>query len=231
MTYYSRNKKIADFTNEIDYIDFDWQDENLRILSLFRYWNMIEYFFPAKYQTDMTWEDVLNKMIPQFLYPKSETDFHLAMVELATSIDDSHVRLDTQKTHLYFGHYYLPVAFKLINDKAVVTKFYNDSLARLNDLKIGDIITKANNKKIETIFKEEEKYISGSNSSRKRLNARDYILNGATDSLEIEVIRDGKTLTKFIKRYLFKDFNYKRNMNLMYIKFLKEILVILILEK
>jgi C-terminal processing protease CtpA/Prc len=208
--YYSRRLKIADFTNEVDYKDFDWKNENLRLLSLFRYWNMVEYFFPAKYQTDLNWNEVLNKMIPKFLHPKSETDFHLVMVELAASINDSHVRLNTQKTYLYFGHYYLPVYYKLIDDKAVVTKFYNDSLARLNDLKIGDVITKADDKKIETIFQEKEKYIMGSNSSRKKLNASFYILNGPTGSLKLEILRNGKTLTKPVKRYLYRDFKYKK---------------------
>ena len=183
------------------------------MLSLVRYWNIIEYFFPAKYQTDTNWDTILNKMIPKFLYRKSETDFHLAMVELAVSIDDSHVRLNTEKTYLYFGRYYLPVIFKLIEDKAVVTDIYNDSLAKLNNLKIGDFITKANDKKIETIFQEEEKYIMGSNISRKKFNPSFYILNGPTDLLKLEVTRDGNTSAKTIKRYLYKDYNYKKKEN------------------
>jgi len=209
VSYYSRNLKIADFTNEIEYDGFNWKDENLRLLSLFRYWNMVEYFFPAKYQTDTNWNTVLNQMIPKFLYPKSETDFHLAMSELAVSIDDSHVKLNTDKTYLYFGHYYFPVTFKVIDNKALVTGIYNDSLAMINDLKIGDIITKADDQTIETIFKNEEKYISGSNISRKKLNASFYVLNGTTDSLKVEITRDDKTTTKFIKRYLYQDFKYK----------------------
>ena len=210
VAYYSRSLKIADFINENDYEGFDWQNENLRLLTLFRYWNMINYFFPAKYQTDTNWGIILNDMIPKFLNPESETAFHLAMVELATSLDDSHVRLNTSKTYLYFGHYYLPVKFKLIDNKAIVTGIYNDSLAKINDFKIGDIITKANDKKIETIFLEEQKYISGSNISRKRLNASYYILNGPTDSLRLEFMRAGNTVTKTIKRYLYKDFLYKK---------------------
>ena len=209
ISYYSRSMKIANFTNEIDYKGFNWQDENLRLLSLFRYWNMIEYFFPAKYQTDIKWDAVLNKMIPKFLIPTSETDFHLNMVALAASIDDSHVRLNTQKSHLHFGNYYLPIKFKLINNKAVVTGIFNDSLAKLNDLKIGDIITKADNKKIENIYEEKEKYIFASNDSRKKLNASYYILNGPTNIVNLEIVRDGKTSTKTINRYLYKDFNFK----------------------
>lgn len=208
--YYSKDLKIPDFINEIEYKNFDWQDEDLRLLTLFRYWNQIEYFFPAKYQASMNWDDVLSKMIPKFLNPNSEADFHLTMVELAASIDDSHVRLNTEETYLYFGHYYLPVQFKLIDNKAVVTSFYNDSLAKTNDLKIGDIIIEANDKKIEEIFQAQEKYIMGSNISRKRLNASYYVLNGSTDSVKLKIVRDDKTFTKSVKRYLYQDFNYKR---------------------
>jgi len=208
--HYSRRLKIANFTNETTYKGYDWHDENLRLLSLFRYWNMIEYFYPAKYQTDLDWDEVLNKMIPKFLNPKSETDFHLAMIELAASIDDSHVRLNTEKTYLYFGHYYLPVQYRLINGNAVITEYYNDSLARMNDLKIGDVITKADDKEIETIFQNNRKYIMGSNNARKKLNASYYILNGPTDSLKLEILRDGKTVIKSVKRYLYRDFNYEK---------------------
>ena len=32
-------------TNELEYNDFNWKNEDLRLLTLFRYWNIIEYFF------------------------------------------------------------------------------------------------------------------------------------------------------------------------------------------
>ena len=210
--YVSTSKKIGKgkivITNENEYENFDWNNEDLRLLTLFRYWNIVEYFFPYKYQTDVLWDDVLKKMIPKFQNPKSEMDFHLAMLELAVSTDDSHVRFNSKKIFSFFG-YYPPVTFKLIDNKAVVIGTYNDSLASINDLKIGDIITKANDKNLDDIFMETNKYINGSNISRKRFNAQYYILSGLTDSLKIEVIRDGETSTKIVKRYLYKDFGRK----------------------
>lgn len=205
------NKNIGnvDITNEIEYENFDWTNENLRLLTLFRYWNIVEYFFPYKYQTDTSWNDVLNKMIPKFLYPKDEMDFHLAMLELVTSVNDSHAMIGTSKTSEYFGYFWIPAKFKLIDDKAIITGFYNDSLARIDDLKIGDIITKVNQKHVDSIFQQKEKYISGSNLARKKANAYYSIFNGLSDSVQIEFIRNGKAFNKSINRYLFKDFNYK----------------------
>ncbi|MEO9891691.1 S41 family peptidase [Aurantibacter sp.] len=209
VAYYKKKPKAIYIDNELDYKGFDWQDENFRILALFRYWNIVEYFFPAKYQTDTNWDVILTKMIPKFLNPKTELDLHLAMLELIVSCDDSHATYFNEKTYSFFGRYYLPVNFKVINEKAIITSFYNDSLARLNDLQIGDIITKVNDKKIATILKEQEKYINASNISRKKFNASYYTLNGTTDSVKIEITRNGKTSLKSIKRYLFKDFKYK----------------------
>jgi carboxyl-terminal processing protease len=207
--YYKGEPKSIYIDNELDYKGFDWQEENLRLLSLFRYWNIVEYFFPAKYQTDTGWDIILNKMIPKFLNTKSELDLHLAMLELIVSCDDSHATFFNKETYAFFGRYYLPVDFKVIDSKAVITGFYNDSLARLNDFQIGDIITKANGKEIETILEEQEKYINASNVSRRKFNARYYTLNGTTDSLKIEITRNGKTSIKSVKRYPFNQFHYK----------------------
>jgi len=207
--YVSSNGRIGNIIikNEVSYKDFNWKNENLRLLSLFRYWNIIEYFFPYKYQTDIKWNEVLNQMIPKFINPKTEIDFHLAMLELIVSIDDSHAKFGTKQTNSFFGYKWIPAKFELINDKAIITGFYNDSLAKLDDLKIGDVITKVNEMHIKTIFSDKEKYISGSNQVRKKVNALYAIFNGSTDSVKIEFSRNNKNRVKIIKRYLFNDFN------------------------
>lgn len=209
--YVSASKDIGNIevANETNYKYFDWNSEDLRLLSLFRYWNIVEYFFPYKYQTDKDWDEVLNNMIPKFLYSKSEIDFYLATLELIVSIDDSHAGYYNDKTSNYFGNYWIPVNFKLIDEKAIFTGFYNDSLARIDDLRIGDIITRINDQKVETIFKEKEKYITGSNISRKKYNTFYSIFNGSSDSVKIEFIRNNETSTKSIKRYLLNEFNSK----------------------
>lgn len=201
-----KNVGNIEVVNEIEYTNFDWQNENLRLLTLFRYWNIVEYFFPYKYQTDTQWEDVLNKMIPKFIAPESEEAFHLAMLELITSIDDSHGGFITEKTKDFFGHYWVPVSIVLIDGNAVVTGFYDEKLAGKDDLRIGDVITKVNGEIVETIFMENAKYIYGSNMARKKAKAHFAVFNGASDSVEIEFIRNNNTYTKSVKRYLYKEF-------------------------
>ena len=225
-SYYVKfeNKKVGNlnFTNELTYKDLDWNNQNLRLLTLFRYWNIIEYFFPYKYQIDANWDDVLIEMIPKFFNSNSENEFHLAMLELVVSIDDSHAGFVSNETNKYFGYYWIPADFKLINGNAVITKFYNDSLAKADDLRIGDVITKVNNQEVEKIFNQNEKYINGSNLARKSNNAYYTIFNGSSDSVNIEFMRGDKTYNKTIKRYKFKEFGYERQKETEKFKILNE---------
>ncbi|WP_028873134.1 S41 family peptidase [Psychroserpens burtonensis] len=196
-----------EITNEESY-PYDWENENLRLLTLFRYWNIIEYFYPYKYQTDTKWSAVLNQIVLKFQNPKSEMDFNLAMLELIVSVEDSHARLVTKSTNSFFGLKGIPAKFEIIEEKAIVTELFNDSLALLNDLKIGDIINKVNGKSIQEVYNENERYISGSNEARKKINAYAAIFNGSTDSVNIEVLRNNKIVKKSVGRYPFTDFKY-----------------------
>ena len=121
----SPNRRIGNIEvkNEIDYKGFDWKDENLRLLTLFRYWNLVEYFFPYKYQTDIKWDEVLNKMTSKFLSSKTELEFHLAILELVVNLNDSHAGFATDPIRELFGAKWFPVRFKIIEGKAIITEF------------------------------------------------------------------------------------------------------------
>lgn len=193
------------FKNEIKYTDFKWTDRNLRLLALFRYWNYIEYFFPYKYQMDENWDTVLSKMLPVFSTPESEKDFVLAMREISVKLNDTHAATETSKLFDYFGDKFIPVDVKIIDEKAVVVRLKNDSLAKISDLKIGDVILKVGGKSIAEILKENWKYIEGSNVPSILKNAYWTIFNGKNDVVEIEFDRDVKTSIKSIKRYKYQD--------------------------
>jgi len=196
--------------NETKYPQFDWKNRQFRLLSLFKYWNVIEYFFPYKYQMDKNWDLVLRESILKFLNPISESDYHLAMLELIVNINDSHGYFNSYFTNSYFGKYWIPAKFQILNEKVVITGFYNENLSKENDLKIGDVISKVDGKEIKSIFQGRSKYISGSNTSIKSLNSYNKIFNGSSLSVKIEFERDGEIKNKQIKRYPFYEFNYKK---------------------
>jgi C-terminal processing protease CtpA/Prc len=193
------------FNNEVKYSDFKWTDKNLRLLALFRYWNYVEYFFPYKYQMDQNWDVALNEMLPRFSSPESETDFVLAIRELVVKLNDTHASFNSRKMFEYFGDKWMAAKIKIIDKKAVVTGFQNDSLAKIDDFKVGDVITKIEGKTIAQIIKENRKYVEGSNPSAVLDDFYWVILMGKSNTAEIEYIRDGMESIKSIKRYSYQD--------------------------
>ncbi|MFB9861688.1 S41 family peptidase [Rufibacter immobilis] len=200
-------KTQAYFPNEKTYETLaDYPAEEYRLLSLFRYWNIINYFFPYKYAIGQPWDQVLADMLPTFRKASTATEYHLAMLELSNSINDGHNFFQTKFTAAHFGFYHVPFKFKLIDNKAVVTGFYNQELATANGIKLGDVITKLEGKPLEEALQPKLKYISGSNHAYKLSRTQFFLFNGSTNTLNITVETDGIEQTKEIKRYYFSRF-------------------------
>jgi C-terminal processing protease CtpA/Prc len=194
------------FTNEVAYADFPWTDKNLRLLALFRFWNYVEYFFPYKYVMDQNWNEALVEILPHIYTPDSEKDFVMAMRELSIKLNDTHASTFNIKMMEHLGgEKYIAAGTRIAEDKAVIVSLANDSLAKIDDLKIGDVITKINSKTVAQSIKDLEKYIEGSNKAAKVPSSGWVMFNGNTDDLEIEFIRDNTVAVKKIHRYLNKD--------------------------
>ncbi|REH01144.1 S41 family peptidase [Flavobacterium aquicola] len=203
--YYTSNPYIK-VTNEIKYADFKWTNKNLRLLALYRYWNQIEYFFPYKYKMDEKWDVVLTQMLPRFINPESEKDFVLAMREISIKLNDTHSHTTSRLMFEgMFGSKFLPINIKIIDKKVIIASLLNDSIAKVDDLVVGDIITKVDGKTIDEIIDAKKNIVEGSNDAAIRKNFNLHIFSGNTNTIEIEFIRNEKTATKIVKRYAYQD--------------------------
>lgn len=208
--YVQQNKWVRNtkYENESKYVDSVFPSKKLRLLGLSRYWNIVNYFYPYKYKIDQDWNDVLIEMIPKFKDAGDTISYHLAMLELTAKIDDSHARFATKYTQEYFGWKWVPFGYKVIDNKVIVTEFYNDSLCQINDIRMGDVFLKVGNLAIEDIVKERSRYIAASNEPTRLRNFYRAVFNGNTDSVSVSFERDGIVSNKVVYRYFFKDFRY-----------------------
>lgn len=197
-----------DFKNEKIYKDSIYPSPELRLLTLARYWNIINYFFPYRYQTDQNWNLVLNEMIPKFRAAQNITAYHLAILELTAKIDDSHAKFSTLHTVTYFGLKWVPFKINIIDNKAVVTGFFNDSLSKAYDIRIGDVFEKIEGRSIEQHMLENGKYIGASNPSVKKRDIHTILFHGNTPTVETEFERNGVIAKKIIPRVNFNQLGY-----------------------
>ncbi len=194
-------------TNEPIYSNFEYPTEEYRLLGLIKYWNIIEYFYPYKYLTDQNWDSVLREMIPKFQNAKNKSKYQATIKELIAKLDDTHARISFSKKRPKF----LPIKISHIENKAVVSGFYNDSIAKLNNLKLGDIILKLNDRNVKEVTNQNLKYVAGSNSKIKTNYTYLKIFSGLEDSVKLTVKRNEEIEVLEVNRYDFSDFNYRNN--------------------
>ncbi len=190
----------AEFTNENDYPDLVFPPKDYRMLTLARYWNMIEYFYPYKYLTDKPWDAVLTEFIPALLDAQDTVAYVRALSRLVASENDSHSNLPIPPG-LRTGVYYLPVVFKVFADKAIVTEIVNDSLAKKDDLQTGDIIFSFNDTCVADVIRYKSPYIGASNEAVIRRNLRYMISAGKSSSVNVRIDRAGVVNTRTMVRY------------------------------
>jgi carboxyl-terminal processing protease len=204
----------ANFETEKPYRDSIYPSAQMRLLALARYWNMIEYFFPYKYAIGSDWNETLTDMIPLFATAKDTLAYYQAMWQLTARVNDSHAqaRFGTRYVYQFFGAKYPPFQFKIIDNKAVVTGFYSDSICKANDIRRGDVFLTIGNKPVAEIIKERSKYIGASNEPTRLRNFTHYALfNGNEDSVVTTFDRNGVVTQKTIPRYDFNMLTYKQN--------------------
>lgn len=172
-----------DFKNEEPYASMAYPDAGYRLLTLFRYWNMIEYFFPYKSLIGEDWRGVLAEFAPKFINAADETEFKLATLALIARVNDTHANIYSQDKALnsYFGNNYTPVETGFIEGKAVVVNYFNQQLGSETGLKVGDVIETINGKTVAQIIRERLPYTPASNYPTQLRNlARDLLRTNDT---------------------------------------------------
>ncbi|TDW49964.1 C-terminal processing protease CtpA/Prc [Flavobacterium sp. 270] len=189
-----------------NYFDLTFDNKQSRIVTLFMYWNLIEYFFSYKYVMDQKWDITLEKTIPLVLDAKNEDDFYTAMRKAASKLNDSHVEFYIYKYSKFDeDRKYFPADCKIMDNKMVVTKILADSLAQSDDIKVGDVITKINDKTIKDLIAEYRDLFTASNEPSLLDKLIKKFLISNSDNVNVEFLKDGKYTTKAMTWYDYHD--------------------------
>jgi C-terminal processing protease CtpA/Prc len=186
-----------DFIHENPYAKMIYPDAGYRLLTLYRYWNIIQYFFPYKYVIGEDWNKVLPEFIPKFINAKDSTAYALACLELIARVHDTHANIASKNNALtnWFGKFAAPFQGKFIENKLVVTRYFTDSFGIKEKIKIGDIITKINGQSVDQLVKDKLYLMPASNYETQLRNMSYYLLRSHKDSILLELTRDNKKST------------------------------------
>lgn len=192
-----------EFKNEDDYSSMVYPDAGFRLLALYRYWNMIQYYFPYKNLIEEDWKNVLEEFISKFTEAKNETEYTLTVLELIGRVNDTHANIwgGNQILNNYFGLRYASAELTFLEGKPVVTGFYDEKLGKETGLEIGDIISVINNRPVEDIVKEKLEFSPASNYPTKLRDISNNLLRTNDSIITVEYIRYGKGESKTLKTF------------------------------
>lgn len=192
--YLNGRDGLINFDNEQFFV-FNPKDDGAKLLSLFRFWNVYEYYSPNQGITVQNWDDVLRQAIPKMPPADTQKEYVLSIAETAALTGDAHISVsdpaDTVDT--YYGTFFLPCSFLTIDGRVVVS----DAAAPDNGdrLEPGDIIESIDGTTIEERIQTLSRYTPLPETDKFAVALSSSLLRTDGSTSEVVVTRDGKELT------------------------------------
>lgn len=138
-----------------------YPNEEKRVLALFRYWNIINYFYPYKYIMDQDWDTTLVEFIPQIIDATDELSYNQVFKKLTKRLNDSHAFLISTTYYTWIGYHQTPFLSRYIENEMVITKV----IPQVTEVKVGDIIKEIDGFNIYELRDSIREYAHGSNDA------------------------------------------------------------------
>jgi C-terminal processing protease CtpA/Prc len=189
------NVQNPSFENETIYNDDAYPALGYRLLALYRYWAIVQYFSPNRMLTRTNWDDLLPTFIPQFILAKDKNEYTKTVVKLISNLQDGHGFLSSATFRNYLGKYRLPVDARYIEDQLVVVGYLTDDPIVKEKLKIGDALHQIDGVALAQLIDNYRPLTSASNfATAMRDMPNDYLLRSDQERFQLMISRDGQTL-------------------------------------
>lgn len=200
------------FKNENPYEQMHFGDDGYRLLALFRYWNMIEYFFPYKHLIKEGWDHVLKEYIPKIVQADDELSYKLTLLELVGEIQDTHANIwrGGKVLDSFFGNKIAPIKIKFIEEKAVVERTYSQ-LPDTLEVHKGDVLVSMDGKIVADYLAENIGYFPASNYPTQLRNIARKILRTNTDNIELVFSNSKETYTIQVPTFPLKEIDFYKD--------------------
>lgn len=191
------------FKNEKAYADMKYPDAGFRLLSLYRYWNIIQYYFPYIYLIEEDWNMVLEEFIPKVIAAKNEMEYNLVILELITRVQDTHANITGENASIkkYLGARKSALKVSFVENKAAIKDYHHEEHGEETGLLVGDIIESVNGISVSQVIEKQFKYTPASNDPIKLRNIARKLLRSNDSIIYVEFTRNGIKESKSIKTY------------------------------
>jgi len=171
------------FANEPAYGSVALPDGGYQLLAVYRFWNIVRYWFPYRDVIGQNWDDVLPEFIGRVATAKTAPDYRRQLMALIARAHDTHANLwsslgDRPPT----GACQLPVTVRFVEDRAVVT-------SGGGGLERGDVITALDGVAVSRLVQEWSPFYAASNESTRLRDIARFMTRGACGETKVVVTR------------------------------------------
>jgi len=178
-------------------------DFGLRILAVFRFWNVIEYWFPYRDVIGVNWDDVLKEYIPKVGLARSLQEYQRGVLALAARINDTHVWVSalgkSMSVKVPEGSCVIPISTRFVEDQAVITAVLADGVA----VERGDLITEIDGTSVPGLIEQLRPYYGASNEAAALRGIAAGMTGGACGEAKLLVRHNGEEQTVEVNRVPF----------------------------
>jgi C-terminal processing protease CtpA/Prc len=178
----------ASFDHEPAYATVDLPDAGYQLLALYRFWNIVEYWFPYRDVIGTNWDDELTAFIPRVALANDGDTYKREMLALVARVNDTHANLwSSLGVRPPTGACQIPITMRFIENQAVVTAAADST----SGLKRGDIVTAIDGVAVAELIKQWSPYYAASNEPTRLRDIAQSMTRGACGPAGLKVLRDG----------------------------------------
>ncbi len=184
-----------DLSREPGYANLKEVDTGYRLLALYRFWNIIEYWCPNRDVIGEDWPQVMSEFVPLMVSASDVDSYFRQLLILVARLNDTHTQL--------FGAYalrppgmegQLPVVLRWVEDRVVVAQWADESFGAATGLQKGDVILAVDDRPVPELMAEWAPYYSASNKTQRNRNLAMAVGRGPVGSCRLRVLRDGEEI-------------------------------------
>jgi C-terminal processing protease CtpA/Prc len=183
------------FEHEPNYATLKLPDTGYQLLALYRFWNIVEYWFPYRDVIGGSWDEELAAFIPRIAMASDAETYKREMMALIARVHDTHANLwSSLDVRPPTGACQIPITVRFIEDQPVVTAVPDATTAAGSGLQRGDVLSAIDGVPVAELVKRWSPYYAASNAPTRVRDIARGMTRGACGPVALSISRDGKTV-------------------------------------
>jgi C-terminal processing protease CtpA/Prc len=183
--------KNPSFDHEGAYTNVKLPDAGCQLLGLYRFWNIIEYWFPYRDVLGEDWPAVLTQFVPRIALAKSPEAYQRELMALIAKVHDTHANLwSSLQVRPPVGACRLPIVVRFVENRAVVAGLTAGGAGDGTGLKVGDEILEIDGMPISKLIEDWSPFYAASNEPTRLRDIGRSLTNGACGPAKVRIRRE-----------------------------------------